>query len=68
MLKRLNVQAMAIDQPMDLSVPESIIMLAVNLSMPEAENTRRGLNCSDGMRRARKMGRWPGKAPLGYKM
>lgn len=66
MLRELNVQPMAIDQPIDLEVPESIVMLAVYLSIPEAENSRRGLTTSRGIRRARKMGRWPGKAPIGY--
>jgi site-specific DNA recombinase len=65
-LRDLNVQPMAIDQPIDLEIPESIVMLAVYLSIPEAENSRRGLTTSDGMRRARKMGRWPGRAPIGY--
>lgn len=65
-LKSLNVQAMAIDQPVDFEIPESIVMLAVYLSIPEAENTRRGRNTSDGLRRARKLGRWPGKPPVGY--
>lgn len=66
MLRELNVQPMAIDQPIDLEVPESIVMLAVYLSIPEAENSRRGLTTSEGIRRARKMGRWPGRAPIGY--
>lgn len=65
-LRDMNVEPMAIDQPIDLEIPESIVMLAVYLSIPEAENTRRGLTTSDGMRRAKKMGRWPGKAPMGY--
>lgn len=65
-LRELNTQAMAIDQTIDFEVPESTVMLAMYLSIPEAENSRRGLNTSDGMRRARKMGRWPGKAPIGY--
>ncbi|MGX5817697.1 hypothetical protein ACWKWU_05845 [Chitinophaga lutea] len=66
MLRELNVQPMAVDQPIDLEIPESIVMLAVYLSIPEAENSRRGLTTSDGIRRAKKMGRWPGKAPIGY--
>ncbi len=66
MLRDLNVQPMAIDQPIDLEIPESIVMLAVYLSIPEAENSRCGLTTSAGMRRARKMGRWPGRAPIGY--
>lgn len=57
---------MAIDQAIDFEVPESTVMLAMYLSIPEAKNSRRGLNTSDGIRRARKMGRWPGKAPIGY--
>ncbi|MBO9154991.1 recombinase family protein [Chitinophaga sp. GCM10012297] len=66
MLRELNVQPMAVDQPIDLEIPESIVMLAVYLSIPEAENSRRGLTTSDGMRRAKKMGRWSGRAPIGY--
>lgn len=66
MLRELNTIPMAIDQPIDFEVPESIVMLAVYLSIPEAENSRRGRNASDGMRRSRKMGGWPGRAPMGY--
>lgn len=65
-LRELNTKPIAIDQPIDFNVPESIVMLAIYLSIPEAENSRRGRNASDGMRRARKMGRWPGRAPMGY--
>jgi len=63
-LTELNVQAMAIDQPIDFEIPESNVMLAVYLSIPEAENCRRGLTTSDGIRRAKKMGKWPGKPLL----
>lgn len=66
LLKNLNIEAMAIDQPIDFDIPESIVMLAVYLSIPEAENSRRGKNTSDGLRRAKKLGRWPSKAPIGY--
>jgi len=62
----LWIEAMAIDQPIDFSVPESTVMLAVYLSIPEAENERRGLNTANGIRRAKQMGRYPNKAPLGY--
>lgn len=65
-LRGFNTTPMAIDQPIDFEVPESIVMLAVYLSIPEAENNRRGRNSSDGMRRSRKMGGWPGRAPMGY--
>jgi site-specific DNA recombinase len=65
-LKDLNMQAIAIDRPINFEVPESIVMLAVYLSIPETKNSRRGKNTSDGLRRAKKLGRWPGKAPIGY--
>lgn len=65
-LRKYNTNAMAIDQPVDLEIPESSVMLAVYLAIPEAENTRRALNTSDGIRRAKLMGRYPNKAPLGF--
>lgn len=66
MLRKHKTTAMAIDQPIDFSVPESTVMLAVYLSVPEAENSRRAMNTANGIRRAKLMGRYPGKAPLGF--
>lgn len=66
MLRKYKTTAMAIDQPIDFSVPESVVMLAIYLSVPEAENTRRALNTANGIRRAKQMGRYPNKAPLGF--
>lgn len=57
---------MAIDQPIDFSVPESTVMLAVYLSVPEAENRRRALNTANGIRRAKQTGWYPSKAPIGF--
>lgn len=65
-LRKHKATAMAIDQPIDFSVPESTVMLAVYLSVPEAENSRRALNTANGIRRAKQMGRYPNKAPIGY--
>jgi site-specific DNA recombinase len=65
-LRKLGVEPQAIEQPLDMSVPESKIMLAIYLSAPEVENDRRALNVFHGMRRARKEGRWMGPAPIGY--
>lgn len=65
-LRKLKTTAMAIDQPIDFSVPESTVMLAVYLSVPEAENSRRALNTANGIRRAKQMGRYPNKAPIGF--
>lgn len=65
-LRSLNTTAMSIDQPIDFYVPESSVMLAVYLSIPESENLQRALNTANGIRRAKQLGRYPNKAPLGY--
>jgi site-specific DNA recombinase len=65
-LKKLEVDAQAIEQPLDLDVPENKMMLAVYLTTPEIENDRRGLNTKAGIRQAKKEGRWTTLAPKGY--
>ncbi len=65
-LGKLGIDPQAIEQPLDLSVPENKMMLAFYLAAPEVENDRRALNTLAGMRRARKEGRWLGLAPKGY--
>lgn len=66
MLRKLGAEPQAIEQPLDLSIPENKMMLAFYLAAPEVENDRRALNVFHGMRRARKEGRYMGKAPVGY--
>jgi len=66
-LNKLGVEPQAIEQPLDLNIPENKIMLAFYLAAPEVENDRRALNTVAGMRRAKKEGRWVGSAPIGYK-
>ena len=65
-LRKLGVTPEAIEQPLDLTIPENKIMLAFYLAAPEVENDRRALNVIHGMRRARKEGRYMANAPLGY--
>ncbi|MCC8409067.1 recombinase family protein [Mucilaginibacter sp. UR6-1] len=65
-LNALGVEPQAIEQPLDLSIPENKMMLAIYLAAPEVENDRRALNVFHGMRRARKEGRWMASAPVGY--
>lgn len=65
-LRRLGVEPQAIEQPLDPDVPENKMMLAFYLAVPEVENDRRALNVQQGIRRAKKEGRWPGMAPIGY--
>lgn len=57
LLNRLGVEPQAIEQPLNLEIPENKMMLAFYLAAPEVENDRRSLNIIAGMRRARKEGR-----------
>ena len=65
-LNKLGVEPQAIDQPLNLAIPENKIMLALYLATSEVENDRRSLNVIQGMHRAKKEGRWLGQAPMGY--
>jgi site-specific DNA recombinase len=65
-LRRLGVEPQAVEQPLDLTIPENKMMLAFYLAAPEVENDRRALNVFHGMRRAKKEGRVMGLAPVGY--
>lgn len=65
-LEDMDIEAQAIEQPLDLEIPENKIMLAFYLAAPEVENDRRALNVKGGMRRANKEGRYMGSAPYGY--
>ncbi|HRG52759.1 MAG TPA: recombinase family protein, partial [Bacteroidia bacterium] len=66
-LKKLGVEAQAIEQPLDFEIPESKIMLAIYLAAPEVDNDRRALNIFHGIRRGKKEGRWLGACLRGYK-
>jgi hypothetical protein len=65
-LQKIGVIPLAIEQPLDLSIPENKMMLAFYLTAPEIENDRRSMNVINGMRRAMKEGRWMSAAPKGY--
>lgn len=64
---KLGIEIRAIDQPLDLSIPENKMMLAFYVTANEVENDRRSMNILMGMYRASKEGRWTSLAPLGYK-
>lgn len=53
-LRKLGVEPQAVEQPLDLTIPENKMMLAFYLAAPEVENDRRALNTFHGMRRAKK--------------
>ena len=66
-LKKLGIEAQAIEQPIDFSVPENKMMLAMYLVMPEVDNDRRSIKIRGGIRAALKAGRWCRMAPYGYR-
>ena len=65
-LNALQIRTNAITQPLDMSIPEQGLMMAVYLSIPEVENQRRSQNVIAGMRRALKEGRYVGAPSKGY--
>ncbi len=65
-LRKAGIDPQAVEQPLDLSIPENKMMLAFYLAAPEVENDRRALNTFYGMRRARKEGRYLTTGPYGY--
>ena len=66
-LKKLGITVLAIEQPIDLSIPENKLILAMYLTIPEVDNDRRSIKVTGGIRAAKKAGRWCSKAPYGYK-
>ena len=66
-LIKLGVSVEAIEQPLDESVPENLLMKAFYLAAPQVENARRSLNTTNGMRKALKEGRYVSTAPYGFK-
>ncbi|NGF55583.1 recombinase family protein [Parapedobacter sp. SGR-10] len=65
-LRQYGIEPQAVEQPLDMSIPENKMMMAFYLAAPEVENDRRALNTFYGMRRAKKEGRWMASAPVGY--
>ena len=62
----MGIDCNAIDQPIDLSIPENRLMLAFYITSPQVENERRGLNIATGIQRANKEGRYVSTPPIGY--
>lgn len=67
-LKQYGCEVRAIEQPLDLTIPENLMILSVYLALPDIDNRRRSIKITEGVRAAKKNGRWLGKAPFGYKV
>ena len=65
-LTKLKVKFRALDQPLERDEPESKLIEALYLVLPEIENDRRSKSTRDGMRRARIEGWITQRPPKGY--
>lgn len=66
-LNSYGVEVNSIEQPLDMSQPESKVMLSFYLIIPEVENDKNSQRTTEGIRQAKIEGCWTGKAPIGYK-
>lgn len=64
--KERKIVVYAIDNPLDLTIPESKIPLALYLTLSEIENDKLSLRVKEGLRRASIEGCWTAAAPYGY--
>ena len=64
--RKLGIEVNAIEQPIDLAIPQNKYLLAFYLAEPEIDNDVRSKSVIDGMRKANKDGRYLGCAPKGY--
>ncbi len=64
--RELGIEINAVEQPLDFSQPDSKVMLAVYLVIPEVENDKNSIRTKEGLRRAMKEGCYVSIAPTGY--
>lgn len=65
-LQDIGIIPQAVEQPLDMTIPENKIVLASYLATAEVENERKSLCVKANMYRAKMQGRWMGAAPIGY--
>lgn len=65
-LKSLRIELSFLENNIDLSIPENFLPFMIQMTLPQVENERRGLNTKQGMRQGMRQGKWMWKAPKGY--
>lgn len=65
--RKMGVELNSIEQPLDTENPDSKVMLAFYLAIPEVENDKISIRVTEGTRRALKDGYFVYKAPIGYR-
>ena len=62
----LGIQVNSAENPIDISIPDNKVMLALYLTMPEVENSKIAKRTKECIHQARLAGRCTNKAPRGY--
>ena len=65
-LEKLNVEVECVEQPLDLSIPDNLLLLNIYLTVPEIENKKNSDRTIAAMRQAALLGCWVGKPLFGY--
>ncbi len=65
--KAWNIQFRTLENHIELDTPEALLPFVINFTLGQVDNERRGLNTKRGMRQAVREGRWPWRAPIGYR-
>jgi site-specific DNA recombinase len=65
-LNKMGVQVECAEQPLDLDVPDNLLLLNIYLAVPEVENRKISIRTKDGMRTAALSGCWMSTPPFGY--
>ena len=65
-LQTNGIEPNAIEQWIDLKIPENKYLLSFYLTAPQVENERLSLRVKFAIRHGLKTGKWMGKAPYGY--
>ena len=65
-LKAMGITVNAIEEPIDMSIPQNLYMLAMYLTSGEVERSLISERTSNGIHTSKKEGYFPNKAPYGY--
>ncbi len=65
-LTEWGIEPQAVQQPLDLTIPQNKLMLAFYLMEPEVNNDVRSLATKEGLRKIKLLGGWVVKPPMGY--
>lgn len=65
--KKLNIEIITIEEPIDIDSPDGRLKLGIYLSFAEAESMKNSVRTKESSRRCRLEGCWTGTPPFGYK-